>query len=315
MRHNNSHSWRAIAIGGAFLVVFACATFSYGPESTANPPNTGMADPAALINAFDKFMAKGSGGQALVLSLSNLRGLSSESQNAGGRVEIDLANDVVTSKLTGLPSDVQYDLWLIDNRPSPNHTTFAGLAEPGDVLQKVGPYGLDSEGHSLTVSRGPAAFNNFFPDRAVVSRSGQSPVNSFVLTGPSTLFDRLRRRQVRFTDDPGAVLGFDPFSSTRAASFAKLVAQGRQLFLKEKFNGNGRTCGTCHVETNNFTIDPDLIATLPPTDPLFVAETNPALATLENRDLMHRFGLILVNADGFDKKSRVPSGTKCASPR
>ena len=79
-----------------------------------------------------------------------------------------------------------------------------------------------------------------------------------------------------------------------------MIAQGRQLFLNETFEGNGRTCGTCHVETNNFTVDPELIATLPPTDPLFVAETNPALATLENPDLLRRFGLILVNADGFD---------------
>jgi hypothetical protein len=37
-----------------------------------------------------------------------------------------------------------------------------------------------------------------------------------------------------------------------------------------------------------------------PSDPLFVAETNPAVATLENPGLMRRFGLILVNADGFD---------------
>ena len=54
------------------------------------------------------------------------------------------------------------------------------------------------------------------------------------------------------------------------------------------------------MESNNFTVDPELISTLPPSDPLFVAETNPALATLENPDLMRRFGLILVNADGFD---------------
>ena len=31
-----------------------------------------------------------------------------------------------------------------------------------------------------------------------------------------------------------------------------------------------------------------------------MAETNPALATLENPDLLRQFGLILVNADGFD---------------
>ena len=39
---------------------------------------------------------------------------------------------------------------------------------------------------------------------------------------------------------------------------------------------------------------------LAPYDPLFVAETNPALAALENPDLMRQFGLILVNADGFE---------------
>jgi mono/diheme cytochrome c family protein len=107
---------------------------------------------------------------------------------------------------------------------------------------------------------------------------------------------------VRFLEDSGASLGFDAVASaTRAANFAKLIAQGRQLFLKETFAGNGRTCGTCHVESNNFTIDPEFIATLPGSDPLFVAETNPGLAQLENPDLMRRFGLIGVNADGFDK--------------
>ena len=57
------------------------------------------------------------------------------------------------------------------------------------------------------------------------------------------------------------------------------------------------------MESNNFTIDPEFIAKLPASDPLFVAETNPALATLEKPDLMRQFGLILVNVDGFDPQS------------
>ena len=166
---------------------------------------------------------------------------------------------------------------------------------------KVGTYAVVSGRHRLSVSLGPTAFTSFFPDRAFVVRSGESPVDGFVLTGPSTFFARLRHRQVRFVDDATAALGFDPTAAaTREADLARAIAQGRQLFLKETFEGNGRTCGTCHVETNNFTVDPELIATLPPSNPLFVAETNPALATLENPDLLRRFGLILVNADGFD---------------
>jgi len=47
-----------------------------------------------------------------------------------------------------------------------------------------------------------------------------------------------------------------------------LVAEGRRLFFQETFGGNGRTCGSCHIEPS-FTITPADIAALPPNDPLF----------------------------------------------
>ena len=79
-----------------------------------------------------------------------------------------------------------------------------------------------------------------------------------------------------------------------------LIAKGREIFFTETFNGNGRTCGTCHPEENNFTIDPAFIAALPSDDPLFVAENNPELKDhFENPRLMRQFGLILENADGY----------------
>jgi hypothetical protein len=81
---------------------------------------------------------------------------------------------------------------------------------------------------------------------------------------------------------------------------SRLVAKGRDLFFNETFAGNGRTCGTCHPEENNFTIDPAFIARLPKNNPLFVAEFNPALKeNFENPALMREFGLILENLDGF----------------
>ena len=65
-----------------------------------------------------------------------------------------------------------------------------------------------------------------------------------------------------------------------------------------------------HRENRNLTIDPDFIATLPPNDPLFVAEFVPALmcnnpagntgCRFKNPVLMRQFGLILENQDGFD---------------
>jgi len=82
---------------------------------------------------------------------------------------------------------------------------------------------------------------------------------------------------------------------------SQLIALGRFIFNNVPFQGNGRTCSTCHPATNNFTIDPQFIATLPANDPLFVAETNPDLTNLENPVLMRSLGLICENLDGFDK--------------
>jgi cytochrome c peroxidase len=280
------------------LVALAWCGLAVARAAGGDPENTGMAAPEALMAAYDRFAAASTAPNVVALSLSNLRGLSGEPVNAGGGVTVDLTNGTVTSSVALLPVDGAFDLWLVDNLPGSGRTT---LAEHGDRLLKAGSYALVAGAHRLAAALGAAAFSNFFPDRAFVVRSGESPVNGFVLTGVGTLFARLQHRQVRFADNATAWFGFDPAAAaTRASSFAKVVADGRRFFVKETFAGNGRTCATCHVETNNFTVDPDFIATLPPTDPLFVAETNPALATLENSDLMRRFGLILVNADGFD---------------
>jgi hypothetical protein len=52
------------------------------------------------------------------------------------------------------------------------------------------------------------------------------------------------------------------------------VCAGSALFFQETFGGNGRTCGSCHPVANNFTIDKPFLATLPATDPLFIAENH-----------------------------------------
>jgi hypothetical protein len=79
------------------------------------------------------------------------------------------------------------------------------------------------------------------------------------------------------------------------------VARGRELFFKETFGGNGRTCGTCHRAEESMSLSPNFIATLPPNDALFVAETNPDLAqNFESPKLMRPFSLIRENQDGFD---------------
>lgn len=79
------------------------------------------------------------------------------------------------------------------------------------------------------------------------------------------------------------------------------VELGRRLFFEETFDGNGRTCGTCHPVVNGFALDSAFVAALPPDDPLFVFEREPALAGLEDGRLLRGRGLVLANADGFGR--------------
>ncbi|RKZ64062.1 MAG: hypothetical protein DRQ44_09540 [Gammaproteobacteria bacterium] len=84
---------------------------------------------------------------------------------------------------------------------------------------------------------------------------------------------------------------------------AQLINDGRDIFFNETFDGNGRTCGTCHPEDNNFTIDVKFIASLPDDDPLFIAERpqpNPLAENFEKPEMMRKLGLILENTNGFD---------------
>jgi cytochrome c peroxidase len=90
---------------------------------------------------------------------------------------------------------------------------------------------------------------------------------------------------------------------------SEIIARGRDIFFNEAFDGNGRTCGSCHPAENDFAIDPAFIATLSDDDPLFVAEFNPDLErNFENPRLMREVGLILENQDGFDDLENNFSG-------
>jgi hypothetical protein len=75
---------------------------------------------------------------------------------------------------------------------------------------------------------------------------------------------------------------------------------GADLFFRESFGGNGRSCGSCHPAANNFTIDPEFIASLSANDSLFIAERGGRLEQLEDSDLLVEHALVKVNADGFE---------------
>ncbi|GLS24938.1 hypothetical protein [Marinibactrum halimedae] len=88
----------------------------------------------------------------------------------------------------------------------------------------------------------------------------------------------------------------DPRVETGLVSLS--VCVGAKIFFEETFDGNGRTCGTCHRAEDNFTISPQFIKRLSSDDPLFVASNNVSIATLERPDFLRNFALILENVDG-----------------
>ena len=108
-------------------------------------------------------------------------------------------------------------------------------------------------------------------------------------------------RYIRAIVVSGVLVASVPGVVEAAETKQQLIERGRQLFTKETFDGNGRTCATCHPASNNFTIDPAFIARLPKSDPLFVAETNRDLAKLEDSKALRQRALVSENVDGFDR--------------
>ena len=164
---------RNAAIAVALLAGLGFMVFSSQAQVAANPPNTGMADPAMFISAFDRFVSAGTGA-SLVIPLVSLRGITGEGLNAGGRVAIDLVTGQVASQVRLMPPGETFELWLMDNRPGTGHST---LPDPQDVQVKVGAYTEQSPPgtYRLSVTLEASAFSGFFPDRAFVVRTNQSP--------------------------------------------------------------------------------------------------------------------------------------------
>lgn len=111
------------------------------------------------------------------------------------------------------------------------------------------------------------------------------------LTAPCGAPPTAQERHAACATDPRVVAGL----------VSRDTCTGADIFFRETFEGNGRTCGSCHPVANNYTIDPTFVQALAitnPNDPLFVAKPGTPLAHLETTDLMDN-ALILENVDGF----------------
>jgi cytochrome c peroxidase len=227
---------------------------------------------------------------------------------AKGQAILDFSANKVTATLDDVPATGNFDLYFVKNVEGSGRTS---RPETGDTFLRVGGFSASTTAgdppNRRVLSATLSATNMHFDiDLVVVTRAGSTPATSRIAVGARTLMEK-RLFRGRFGQGSPSVTGDCVAGDTsvrcqlsnEVETLDPLVRRGAQLFFKETFGGNGRTCGTCHRAENNLTIDPQFISTLPASDPLFVSETNPALATLENSQMLRQQGLIQENTDSF----------------
>jgi len=299
------------SIVSAALLLAGCGAAVDAGQENLSSTNEAITTEDGLADAFATFkqvFTSDQFDQRLVMGYGFHPGLSTEKlppapqggQPPSGNVFFDFVNHTLNATIQGVPAGANFDLYFVKNVAGAGRTF---KPETGDQLVKIGTFaapGPNSRcfGQPACLSIDDLTTTNvdFDLDLVVVTRKGQSPTTSRIAVGARTLFEKRF-----FRERKGQTL--DPVTGTVANNVEttdQLVGRGAQLFFNETFGGNGRTCGTCHRAENNLTIDPTFIKTLPPSDPLFVFKTNPALKDLEDETLLRGNALIRENVDGFD---------------
>jgi hypothetical protein len=303
------------AVGGTLILGIPVASLL--TEAPHEPLGTGVARPSNIDLFYKRWEARyvsNGGDRKAVVGVAYVEGLSQEFTRAVGQIDLDLERGTVQAEVRGLP--MAADVWLIDNEEGKSVAP-----EPGDRMVRLGRLEAKGEGLVASADLGEDFFRNFELDLVVVTRAGKSPVESRVLVGSRSLFERLHTRtrlaalkeREEHSAGLGAVARLAELFSPRSADanqvlvarglVSSLVNDGAELFFRGTFGGNGRTCGTCHRVEDNQGLEANFIATLPASDRLFIAEfpiNQGGVPGLERPALMRNFGLILENTDGFD---------------
>jgi cytochrome c peroxidase len=288
---------------GSFAAGCADQSPSFGPETAVEPVSVtrhaltgadGLADAYAVFK--QEFMRSGLHLE-FAIGYGFHPGLNTEKLTVAGHTprgtaRLRFSDGQVSATLDNVPDGASFDLWMVKNIAGTGRTV---KPESGDSFRKIGTFSGTGNSRSLDIVIGTTNVK-FDLDMVVVTRKDQHPSSSRIAMGSRTLFERRFFRE-RDGIPMGTVSGT---VANNVETTDQLVARGAHLFFNETFAGNGRTCGTCHRAEESLGLSPAFIATLPQSDPLFVAENNPALAQLENPTLMRRSALILENVDGFD---------------
>ena len=314
-------------IAGAAAAALVCALIIAGTASShaqARDGRFGVGIPEGFLQKYAAFRARtlaGGDRQVLRVRLGYVKGLSRSFTALAGEFTLDLESAAFRVSLNRLTPQQTYGVWLVDGaETSSAQDSAVRLATVQASAASAVVTGILNAG-ALKLPSG------FMIDRIVVA-TGTESAAAPLASGSVNVFQKIFFRRLSLQDestdsvllnettpapslfnlvpdvaaetDAGAGTGARRAGALRSLSVDRLISRGATLFFEGTFGGNGRTCGTCHPASNNFTIDPAFIRTLPANNPLFVAEFNPALAQLEKPQLMRQYGLILENLDGLD---------------
>lgn len=311
----------SVVVGATLVFGFPVVSL-LKPEPVREDPATRSApsraalvsSPSGIDSIFETWQANyetGGGDRNVVIGIGWVRGLSHEFTLARGRVDLDMIGGTIAAEVEGL-GNIPADLWLVDNTDAPGMSI---TPRKEDRMVRVGR--LTPSGDRLRVESSLEAglFNDFELDLVAVTRAGKTPADGALLFGSRSVFERMytrsRLEQARQEESGFASIlsMFEPkpahANQILVSHFlvSKLVDDGAELFFRGTFNGNGRTCGTCHRAENNLALDVDFISTLPARDKLFIAQlpsSEGGVPDLERPLLLSRHGLVLMNSDGFE---------------
>ncbi|MDZ4153437.1 MAG: hypothetical protein U1E01_20365, partial [Methylicorpusculum sp.] len=309
---------RAYTLTGVLTLISITAFMSFqsSPEFS-DEPVLGHGNQDALSTIYSqwksKYEASGGSPTTLKIPLAYSRIFSTKPTSARGLFKLDLMKGDISVQVKGLDNK-SYDLWLVDNKEGDQQTVKPELA---DGYYRVGELNHKDNSAELITHLKHDELQNFKIDMLAITPSGMRPDQEIVISGAPGALQRLYYSDKLWAltqvgeviSKPNSQIPFEfllpksaqaanPTQTNLASVLGAEIAEGRRLFINETFNGNGRTCVTCHRLDNNHTIDPKYIAKLPKNDPLFIAETRPALKDLEKPRLMREMGLVLSNIDG-----------------
>ncbi|HEY5602670.1 MAG TPA: hypothetical protein VIM41_06140, partial [Gammaproteobacteria bacterium] len=312
----NQSQWKGYLLA-LVLCVLVIASFQ-GNDNATHASVTVIGDPAKLqqrYQAWKEGVHNSQGAHQMTLNLLAPASHSSKAAAVTGKVRFDFAANTISAEIVGQLPDKPLELWVTNGIPLFSTVTDrARIKKIGAFSDK--PASANNGIATMQSSMDMLLQTQFTFDQVAVVPADSTSLQNIVLAGSPDLFQKLYAAEQVGSKRSN---GFQLISAAHASVptgfpdvFGDLVAQGEDLFFNEAFDGNGRSCGTCHPATNNFTIDPAFIATLPPDDPLFVAEFVPALIfgnpanldangrpqRFENPALMRSLGLIVENQDG-----------------